>query len=83
MYVNLNFKKHNYVRINKIAVNCGGAETTFTGDANLFSDGTKAAVVISRNDGATGTFNINNVKKLANNTIILMTSILMFSRLFR
>jgi len=46
------------VRINKIAVNCGGAETTFTGDANLFSDGTKAAVVISRNDGATGTFNI-------------------------
>jgi len=46
------------IRIDKVAINCGGTETTFTGDANLFSDGTKAAVVISRNDGDTGTFNV-------------------------
>ena len=45
------------IRSDKIAVNCSGTEVLFTGDAALFSNGTKAAVVISRNDGATGTHN--------------------------
>ena len=45
------------IRSDKIAVNCTGTEVLFTGDAALFSNGTKAAVVISRNDGATGTHN--------------------------
>ena len=42
----------------KVAINCSGTETTYVGDSALFSDGTIAAVVISRNDGSTGTFNI-------------------------
>jgi len=42
----------------RVAVNCTGTETTYIGDSALFSNGTKAAVVISRNDGSTGTFNI-------------------------
>ena len=46
-------------QVDKVAVNCSGTETTYTGDSDLFSDGTKAAVVISRNDGSTGTFNIS------------------------
>jgi len=45
-------------QVNTVAVNCSGTETTYVGDSALFSDGTKAVVVISRNDGSTGTFNI-------------------------
>lgn len=42
----------------RVAINYSGTETTYIGDSALFSDGTKAAVVISRNDGSTGTSNI-------------------------
>tara|TARA_R100001463_G_scaffold51341_1_gene102018 strand:- start:1087 stop:1833 length:747 start_codon:yes stop_codon:yes gene_type:complete len=45
-------------QVNTVAINCSGTETTYVGDSALFSDGTKAAVVISRNDGSTGTFNV-------------------------
>ena len=45
-------------QVDRVAINCSGTEITYVGDSNLFSDGTKAAVVISRNDGSTGTFNV-------------------------
>ena len=45
-------------QVDRVAVNCSGTEITYVGDSALFSDGTKAAVVISRNDGSTGTINI-------------------------
>ena len=47
------------VRLDKVAINCTGSEVTFTGDANLFSNSATSSVVISRNDGSTGTFTLS------------------------
>lgn len=47
------------IRIDKVAINCTGSEVTFTGDANLFSNSATSSVVISRNDGSTGTFTLS------------------------
>ena len=47
----------------KLRVNCTGTTTTHTTDSNTYTADTQLAIVISRNDGATGTFNyyINGV----------------------
>ena len=47
------------VRLDKVAINCTGSEVTFTGDSNLFSNSATSSVVISRNDGSTGTFTLS------------------------